>query len=387
MAITFGSNIGSATSGAFAIFPVNDSVGGAAFNILDANVVTGAVVSVTGGVPLTSLQTGALSAILAKLISGVPAGTVTGNELEFLQKLVGVLSLKTGATVTLSAVNTVGNVWRLSAVLSVAGEALVYVPNSAAEGLFTGEGAGAGSSAAPSGPAGGVLGYPGSTYPNPNGLASPTGNRIPIKPRTGGGSLTVNPDSAAEATDMVYRGGNAAVGRGGHLTAQAGDTTDPASDGGSYFVDAGTGGTGNGRIDLGVTNADSVRIGRTGKTVSVFGRNQSIPEATVVAAADVVTPGRSLVWMTSAGAVSLNGTTPVADLGAGAFGIEGGDVVTLVNMTANQITVPAGGNVLLSSGAACVLDQYGTLTLLWLGRQTAGVIQKWVELSRVTTPT
>ena len=100
-----------------------------------------------------------------------------------------------------------------------------------------------------------------------------------------------------------------------------------------------------------------------------------------------MTPGRSLVWMTSAGAVSLNGTTPVADLGAGAFGIEGGDVVTLVNMTANQITVPAGGNVLLSSGAACVLDQYGTLTLLWLGRQTAGVIQKWVELSRVTTPT
>jgi len=140
MAITFGSNIGSASKGAFAVFPVNDSVGGATFDILEADVSTGAVVAVAGGVPLTANQAAALSSIFAKLIAGVPAGSVTGNELAFLQKLVGVLALTAGATITLSATGIGGNVWRLSASSSAAGECIVYVPNSAAEGFFVGAG-------------------------------------------------------------------------------------------------------------------------------------------------------------------------------------------------------------------------------------------------------
>ena len=171
MAITFGSNIGSASKGAFAIFPVNDSVGGASFDILDADVVTGAVVAVTGGVALTTNQEAALSASFAKLLAGVPAGSVTGNELEFLQKLVGVLSLTSGATITLSAVNTAGDVWRLSASISLAGEALVYVPNSAAAGLFTGQGSSGGAVTPP------VVPYD-MAVPLINGTA-PLGNNYP----------------------------------------------------------------------------------------------------------------------------------------------------------------------------------------------------------------
>jgi len=384
MVISFGSNIGSSSSGAWGAFPVSDSVGGASFAILDGNVSTGVVLPVTGGVPLTVLQAEALSDILAGLINGTPAGTVTGSELEFLRKLVGVLPVTASDLVTLSAANVGGSVWRLSASISTAGTALVYIPNSAAAGIFTGDGAA--SPNGPTGPAGGVLGYPGSTYPNPNGLASPAANRIPIKARAGGGAITFNPDdSITEATDLIVRGGDGAVGRGGHADLVAGDTTD-ANIGGTATVEAGIGGTGNGRVEIGLTNADSVRIGRSGKTTQFLGTIQNFPTELAVVAGDIVTPARAVVWMTSAGNISLNALTPVADLGAGVAGIEGGDVVTLVNMTANTITVPAGGNVLLAGGAACVLDQYGSITLLWLGRQSAGVIQNWVEMSRVTTP-
>jgi hypothetical protein len=139
MATTFGSNIGSASKGAYAILPVN-TTGAASFDIIDADVVTGAVVASPNNLTLTANQEAALSAIFAKVIAGVPAGAVTGNELAFIQKLVGVLSLVNGATVTLAVTNTAGNVWRLSADVSAAGEYFVYVPNSAAEGLFTGQG-------------------------------------------------------------------------------------------------------------------------------------------------------------------------------------------------------------------------------------------------------
>jgi hypothetical protein len=145
MAATYGSNIGSSANGAFAIFPIS-TTGADAIAILDADVVTGAVTAVPSAVALSALERDALSTLLSALID---AAAVGGNALSYLRKLVGVVSLTNGAKVTLSVANTVGNVWRLTATASGAGEFLVYIPSSVAAGPFTGFGADADSTVVP----------------------------------------------------------------------------------------------------------------------------------------------------------------------------------------------------------------------------------------------
>ena len=90
-------------------------------------------------------------------------------------------------------------------------------------------------SGAPSGPAGGVLGYPGSTYPNPNGLAalvgaSPSDYLIPIA-RTGTSYvISIRPDA-------VPGGGAFVAGQGIELV--GGDTGSSGGLGGSVAVRGG----------------------------------------------------------------------------------------------------------------------------------------------------
>lgn len=94
----------------------------------------------------------------------------------------------------------------------------------------------------PSGPAGGILGYTGSTYPNPNGLAAGT---IPIK-----GTWT--PAIPYPATQpMIIQGDQPPVGSVGYplsiLASKGGDAAafvGPGNTGGSFTLAAGAGGDG-----------------------------------------------------------------------------------------------------------------------------------------------
>jgi hypothetical protein len=142
MATTFGSNLGSNSNGGFAIYPMT-TTGAETVTIFKANLVTGEVTltvpPLTNPVPFTSLQLAALSALLKRLISvGVPDAA---NAVAYLRKLVGVVSLTSGTDVALAAVGLGGGDYGFNVNLDAAGTALIYVPNSAAAGLFTGFGA------------------------------------------------------------------------------------------------------------------------------------------------------------------------------------------------------------------------------------------------------
>ena len=142
MAVTYGTaNLGSSSNGGFAIYTVADTVGAANISVLVADFATNTVTAAPSAVPLTNLQTAALSTILAKLRSAAP----TASTLAVLRKLVGVVGLTDSVQVTLS-VSSVGAVHTLRASLSGAGSALVYVPNAASSGPFTGFGAADGAS-------------------------------------------------------------------------------------------------------------------------------------------------------------------------------------------------------------------------------------------------
>lgn len=144
MAVTYGSvNLGSSANGAFGIYTAN-AAGAEAISVLKADFATNVVSAVVGAVPLTDLQSDALSVLLAKLRTAVPAADI----LSVLRKLVGVVSLTNGVNIALS-VSSVGAVHTLVATTSAAGNALVYVPNSASAGLFTGFGADADASVIP----------------------------------------------------------------------------------------------------------------------------------------------------------------------------------------------------------------------------------------------
>jgi hypothetical protein len=136
MAVTYSlPNLGSSSNGGFGIYAVT-TTGAEAISVLKADFATNTVSAVTGAVPLTALQTAGLSTLLAKLRTALPSG----DPLALLRKLAGVLSTENGVTLTLS-VSTAGTEHTLLATTSAAAGVLVYIPNSAAAGLFTGSGA------------------------------------------------------------------------------------------------------------------------------------------------------------------------------------------------------------------------------------------------------
>jgi hypothetical protein len=144
MAVTYGSsNLGSSSNGGFGIYAVS-TTGAEAISVLKADFATNVVSEVANAVPLTALQTAALSTLLAKIRTALPSG----DPLSLLRKLAGVLSTENGVTIALS-VSTVGTEHTLVATTSAAAGVLVYIPNSAAAGPFTGYGADADSSVVP----------------------------------------------------------------------------------------------------------------------------------------------------------------------------------------------------------------------------------------------
>jgi hypothetical protein len=129
MAVTYGSNLGSNSLGAFAIIPVTAGAAADTFGVLQ--VVAGEIAA--ADVPLTALQLAALNSTYAKLNSG------TVDALGVLSALVGVVSLDSANTVSLSMVGDV-----LTATCSAAGKVAVFVPNSAASGIVVGGSGGGG---------------------------------------------------------------------------------------------------------------------------------------------------------------------------------------------------------------------------------------------------
>jgi hypothetical protein len=151
MAITFGTPIGSNSNGGFAILPADVEAGdvvtllvvGEGGNVYDGEPVPDAFT-------ITSLQAAAIQALLGALIDG--AGDYEANQLAYLRKMVGIVSLTDGQTITLSTDTvTIGSndVTVLNATCAEDGTVVMYVPNSASSGLYTGIGAEEGGGPAP----------------------------------------------------------------------------------------------------------------------------------------------------------------------------------------------------------------------------------------------
>ena len=144
MAITFGSPIGSTSPGSFSILPAQVESG---------DTVTLLAVGETGGVEygdvlpdcftITEAQAIGIQSLLTALIDN-GGGDYASNELSYLRKLVGLVSLTNGQTITLGiSTEVVGSrtLSLLNATCSDDGTVVMYVPNSASAGLYTGPGA------------------------------------------------------------------------------------------------------------------------------------------------------------------------------------------------------------------------------------------------------
>jgi hypothetical protein len=436
MALTYASNIAASSQGAFAIFPVTDSVGGAAFDILQADISTGVVSAVSSAVPLSSLQTGVLTEILQALRT---ATSGIADALPYFRKLAGVLTTQNGDSVAVSAVNVAGTTWKMQAALTGPGTALVYIPNSAAAGIYTG--AGSDNGAVPFGPAGGVLGYTGSTYPNPNGLAA-IANVIPILRNTGAAptAITIRPDaglttdggtpltvkaadagpgattndggaltlqggvggsaaggvggdaqmiagSGAAGGVAVVRGGLGNAGAGGELRLIGGVGT--GAQGGSLYIEGGDSNTGDyGVVAIGTSQQSNTRRVRIGKADETPVRIESAPvllslaqTATAGAPGNQVGSGGPALYaqyrLSSAGAVTM-AADPMPALG-GTPTLEAGAEILVINVGANNITFNTGGNLRTPSGAAMVVGAGGSFRATY-----EGLSQKWFVTSFVS---
>ena len=148
MAITKGTPIGSGALNSWSAFPISDSVGGTAIALFRGDLSSGAVTA-SGSADSPALSAAQLASLSSLLTALIANGAPTTNALSFLRKLIGVVGLTNGDIVSITAANIAGNVWELRASLASAGTLLVYYPNSAAAGLFTGFGADADASVIP----------------------------------------------------------------------------------------------------------------------------------------------------------------------------------------------------------------------------------------------
>jgi hypothetical protein len=151
MAITFGTPIGSNSNGGFAILPADVEAGDVVTLLAvgeGGDVYYGDVLS--DAFTITEAQATAIQTVLGSLIDG--AGDYAANQLAYLRKMVGIVSLTDGQTISLS-IDTVtigsNDVTVLNATCTEDGTVVMYVPNSAASGLYTGVGAEEGGGPAP----------------------------------------------------------------------------------------------------------------------------------------------------------------------------------------------------------------------------------------------
>jgi len=283
-------------------------------------------------------------------------------------------------------------------------------------------------SASPTGSAGGVLGYTGSTYPNPNGLAANGSNQIPVKsPGVGttvtmvvdlestgagagltlaagdtvgafaagamtvsGGAGTVAPNGSGGAASLVggagsLAGGDAIVQGGTGTTAGNGIVRGAAASAagatsGGATVDAGaaTGLASAGVVSVGTANAQSVGVGRSGKDVSVYGRNVGVPTTYAPTAATTIPVNGPTIFLNPAANRDMTASPTLQT-----SGITAGTIVTLANEDSTfyvDLTQDAGGTSYLKLATGNIyLFKYDTITLIFDGTY-------WVEVGRSVQP-
>jgi hypothetical protein len=148
MATTFSSNIGSKSLGGFSAYAVTTDDYVSAFF---ADMVTGNVINSTSGEEqyATTLSAGQLAALSTNLKALLAAAVASGADptaapLAYLRKLVGFVALDDGQTLTYStSTYTVDGVDYEEFYIELTnqpGTVMMYIPNSASAGLFTGSG-------------------------------------------------------------------------------------------------------------------------------------------------------------------------------------------------------------------------------------------------------
>jgi hypothetical protein len=145
MATTFSSNIGSSSKGGFSAYAVTTDDYVTAFF---ADMVTGEVTNASGGeeVYATTFSANQLAALSTNLKGLLAAAVASGanpllNPLAYLRKLAGFVALSDGQVLTYAVGNISGNVYEFYIELATTPQTvMMYIPNSAAAGLFTGSG-------------------------------------------------------------------------------------------------------------------------------------------------------------------------------------------------------------------------------------------------------
>ena len=269
------------------------------------------------------------------------------------------------ATSPLSATGTTTRNIALTGVVAAANGGTGLSSPGTAGYVLTSTGTGWTSSAVPggtpSGPAGGVLGYPSSTYPNPNGLSAvtyaiPGEGHIPVKygADTFGNPVTtfIQMDDSVLAPSNVnrsigMRAGKALTGQfgtnivGGDLTLKAGTgaTNYSGGGGGTAFLLGGDGGNGN-------WAGGSVLVqGGNGAASNGVGGDAEVIGGTGLGTGD---GGVARLKGGFAGTSATAGGDAYVQGGSGGAGRNGGDVYILGGT--NQLNNATGGDVVIRGG-------------------------------------
>lgn len=251
-----------------------------------------------------------------------------------------------------------------------------------------------GASGTPVGAAGGILGYPSSTYPNPNGLSANSSDLIPVAPYTGSNGVTFKADdqstmnatsigiTAGNATAGSYGGGNidltagASVGgSGGNITltsaagANGGDVTiyggtASVNAGGSVLVYGGSGAITGGSLDV------AAGAGPTGGSVDIYAGQSSAGTGgalTVSGGAGTTTGGSAALRGGFASTSAGTGGAAIVSAGSGGSAGVGGEV----RLRGGDVTAAVGGSITLGGGLASPVTT-GTVTIKTENAAAAG---------------
>lgn len=319
----------------------------------------------------TDLQ--AMNEALAVVISGVDGtGSVSSGALA----RASVLGIISGVNLTTAgqAVGTpvyVSDTARLSFTAGTNSRHLATVAKETSAGIYDLLVAGTmlESAGGATGAAGGILGYPGSTYPNPNGLSALVTGEIPIAPYTGQSYVYVVGDASSTGigTSLSFVAGasTAPVGNGGAFELAGGNSTNAT--GGALSLFGGHGPTGGalsiyaGNSSSGVGGATTVAAGSssttTGGALTLRGGSSTSASAGVAGGAVNIRGGTNSNAGTLGGAVDIQGGTGGTNTGAQL--LLGGGVGTVGAFKTGSATLKAfdapaagsGGDVTIQSGS------------------------------------
>jgi hypothetical protein len=224
----------------------------------------------------------------------------------------------------------------------------------------------------PIGPAGGVLGYNGSSsYPNPNGLA-PIGTDIPVKGTVGATTVfrADNSSSSSAAPSLEIRAGdNSGVGYGGDAELTGGQASTGA--GGNARVNGGYGDTAGGDVQL---NAGASSTSE-GARVSAAGANLTQGGAAVILGGLGPIGGEVLI-RAGQGDTTVGGDVTIA------AGVSGSGVGGAASLSGGESADADGGAATVIGGAASALGGYSGAAEIDAGEATGSAVAGNVEVGR-----